>query len=141
MLKRVPLKADCFAPGASAPSVQVARGRTSFCRALCLTVLLIIVGRPVESSAQPQDVVDRQPDSAAASSAGDRGSPDSGATAADKVAAHGPAMSDKTTPDKAGSDKSILDLDIDQLGKVPAKVPTAFDTEVTTVTANKSSVG
>jgi iron complex outermembrane receptor protein len=141
MLKRVPLKADCFAPDASAPSVQIAEGRTSFCRALCLTVLLIIVGRPVGSSAQPQDVVDRQPDSAAANSAGDRGSPDSGATAADKLAAHGPAMSDKTTPDKAGSDKSILDLDIDQLGKVPAKVPTAFDTEVTTVTANKSSVG
>ncbi|HUE15720.1 MAG TPA: Plug domain-containing protein, partial [Planctomycetaceae bacterium] len=56
-------------------------------------------------------------------------------------AAADPAMSDKTPPDKAGSDKSILDLDIDQLGKVQAKVPTAFDTEVTTVTANKSSIG
>jgi iron complex outermembrane receptor protein len=44
-------------------------------------------------------------------------------------------------PQKAATDKSILDLDIDQLGKVQAKVPTAFDTEVTTVTATKSSVG
>jgi iron complex outermembrane receptor protein len=44
-------------------------------------------------------------------------------------------------PQKAPADKSILDLDIDQLGKVQAKVPTAFDTEVTTVTATKSSVG
>jgi iron complex outermembrane receptor protein len=63
------------------------------------------------------------------------------AAGGDKGVAPDPAMSDKTTPDKAGSDKSILDLDIDQLGKVQAKVPTAFDTEVTTVTANKSSVG
>jgi iron complex outermembrane receptor protein len=44
-------------------------------------------------------------------------------------------------PQKATTDKSILDLDIDQLGKVQTKVPTAFDTEVTTVTATKSSVG
>jgi iron complex outermembrane receptor protein len=121
--------------------MQVARGRTSFWRAFCLTVLLIIVGCPLRSPAQQQDVVDREPDSAAVSSAVDRGSPDAGAAAADKVAAPNPAMSDKTGPDKAGSDKSILDLDIDQLGKVQAKVPTAFDTEVTTVTANKSSVG
>ena len=48
-----------------------------------------------------------------------------------------------SSPEKAATDKdkSILDLDIDQLGKVQAKVPTAFDTEVTTVTANKSSIG
>jgi iron complex outermembrane recepter protein len=65
----------------------------------------------------------------------------SGAAAADKGATPNPSMTDKTAPDKAGSDKSILDLDIDQLGKVQAKVPTAFDTEVTTVTANKSSIG
>jgi iron complex outermembrane receptor protein len=63
------------------------------------------------------------------------------AAGADKGAASDPATSDKTGPDKAAADKSILDLDIDQLGSVPAKVPTAFDTEVTTVTANKSSVG
>jgi iron complex outermembrane recepter protein len=44
-------------------------------------------------------------------------------------------------PQKMATDKSILDLDIDQLGKVQAKVPTAFDTEVTTVTATKSSIG
>lgn len=43
--------------------------------------------------------------------------------------------------DKGAGTSSILDLDIDQLGKVQAKVPTAFDTVVTTVTANKSSVG
>lgn len=35
----------------------------------------------------------------------------------------------------------ILDLDIDQLGQVQAKVATAFDAEVTSVTANKSSIG
>jgi len=46
-----------------------------------------------------------------------------------------------TDPQKAAPDKSILDLDIDQLGKVQAKVPTAFDQEVTTVTATKSSIG
>jgi iron complex outermembrane receptor protein len=80
--------------------------------------------------------------------AGDTGQPGgakeastaSGATDTEKRTGD-PAMSDKTAADKAGPDKNILDLDIDQLGKVQAKVPTAFDTEVTTVTANKSSVG
>ncbi|MDB5391094.1 MAG: ligand-gated TonB-dependent outer rane channel [Planctomycetaceae bacterium] len=45
------------------------------------------------------------------------------------------------TPDKAAAPLDILDLDIEQLGKVQAKVATAFDVEVTSVTANKSSVG
>jgi iron complex outermembrane receptor protein len=140
ILKRVPLKAECFAPDAPAPAL-IARYGTSLCRALCFTVLLIIVGRPVGSSAQQQDVVDRQLEPAAANSVADSGAKDSGAAAANKGATPDPAMSDKTGSDKAGPDKSILDLDIDQLGKIPAKVPTAFDTEVTTVTANKSSVG
>ena len=64
-----------------------------------------------------------------------------GTTASDKGTAGGPAMSDKAVSKQADAGSNILDLDIDQLGKVPAKVPTAFDTEVTTVTANKSSVG
>ncbi|MDB5337768.1 MAG: TonB-dependent receptor, Outer rane receptor for ferrienterochelin and colicin, partial [Planctomycetaceae bacterium] len=45
------------------------------------------------------------------------------------------------TPDKATGAGDILDLDIEQLGKVQAKVATAFDAEVTSVTANKSSIG
>jgi iron complex outermembrane recepter protein len=65
----------------------------------------------------------------------------SGATVADQGAAADPALSDKTGSKPAATGSNILDLDIDQLGKVPTKVPTAFDTEVTTVTANKSSVG
>jgi iron complex outermembrane receptor protein len=65
----------------------------------------------------------------------------SAATPADQGATPDPATSDKTGSKPAGTGSNILDLDIDQLGKVPAKVPTAFDTEVTTVTANKSSVG
>jgi iron complex outermembrane receptor protein len=139
ILERVPLKGECFATGAPALAA-IARG-TSFCRALCLTVLLVIVGLPLRSLAQQQDVVDRKQEAAVASSPGDPGSPDSSATDADKGATPDPALADKTGPEKVGSDKSILDLDVDQLGKVPAKVPTAFDTEVTTVTANKSSVG
>jgi hypothetical protein len=59
------LKAECFARGAPAPAV-IARGGTSFCRALCLTVLLIIVGCPLRSPAQQQDVIDREPEIKAA---------------------------------------------------------------------------
>jgi iron complex outermembrane receptor protein len=135
------LKAECAAPRAAGASVNTARGRPSFWRALCLTLLLVMMGRPLESPAQQQDVIDRKPEPAAASFVGDSGSPNSGAAAADKGPAPDPAMSDKTGSNKAGSDKSILDLDIDQLGKVQAKVPTAFDAEVTSVTANKSSIG
>jgi iron complex outermembrane receptor protein len=76
--------------------------------------------------------------------AGDTGQPAGAKEASDATDAEkrtgDPAMSDKTA-DRAGSAKSILDLDIDQLGKVAAKVPTAFDAEVTTVTANKSTIG
>jgi hypothetical protein len=64
-LKRVPLKAECFARGAPAPAV-IARGGTSFWRAFCLTVLLISVGRPLKSLAQQQDVIDREPEIKAA---------------------------------------------------------------------------
>jgi iron complex outermembrane recepter protein len=72
--------------------------------------------------------------------------PSATAATADFAAGTAPAGSkgtDASSPEKAATDKdkSILDLDIDQLGKVQAKVPTAFDTEVTTVTANKSSIG
>jgi outer membrane receptor protein involved in Fe transport len=123
-LKRVPLQTECLAPCAAGASVKIAGSRTSFRRALCLTVLLIISasgeGRSEDAKGEPTA---------------------SGATAADKGAAGDPAMSDKTGSKQAGSGSNILDLDIDQLGKVQAKVPTAFDTEVTTVTANKSSVG
>jgi hypothetical protein len=87
----VPLKAECFASGAAGPSVDIARGRTSFWRVLSLTVLLIIVGRPLESPAQQPDVIDREPEikaaylynfgryvewPAAARSVGDSGPPD-----------------------------------------------------------------
>jgi len=65
----------------------------------------------------------------------------SGTAVANPGAAGDSAMSAKTDSKQAAGGSNILDLDIDQLGKVPAKVPTAFDTEVTTVTANKSSVG
>lgn len=44
-------------------------------------------------------------------------------------------------PDKPSGAGDILDLDIEQLGQVQAKVATAFDAEVTSVTANKSSIG
>jgi iron complex outermembrane receptor protein len=44
-------------------------------------------------------------------------------------------------PDKGPAGASILDLDIEQLGKVQAKVPTAFDAVVTSVTSNKSTIG
>ena len=63
--KRVLLKAECFASGAPAPAVS-ARSGASFCRTLCLAVLLIIVGRPLVSSAQQQDVIDREPEIKAA---------------------------------------------------------------------------
>jgi hypothetical protein len=58
------LKAECFASRATALAV-IARG-TSFCRALCLTVLLIIVGRPLVSWAQQPEVIDREPEIKAA---------------------------------------------------------------------------
>lgn len=58
----------------------------------------------------------------------------------------GEAPEQATPPETAEPGKSpetgnILEMDIEQLGKVPAKVPTAFETEVTSVTAHKSSVG
>ena len=48
---------------------------------------------------------------------------------------------DVAAPDKGAAGSSILDLDIEQLGKVQAKVPTAFDAVVTSVTSNKSTIG
>jgi hypothetical protein len=44
----------------------MARGRTSIWRALCLTVLLLVMGRSLESPAQQQDVIDREPEIKAA---------------------------------------------------------------------------
>src|SRR5260221_4721947 len=52
-----------------------------------------------------------------------------------------PTIAEPANPGKTPAGADILDLDIDQLGKVQAKVPTAFDAEVTSVTAHKSSVG
>ena len=90
-LKRVPLKVECFAPRAAGASVKIAGSRTSFWRAFCLTVFLIIVELPFGSPAQQQDVIDREPEikaaylynfgryvewPAAARSVGDSGSPD-----------------------------------------------------------------
>jgi iron complex outermembrane recepter protein len=130
ILERAPSTAECFAPGGP---------RTSFWRAFCVTVLLSIMRWPLKSPAQQQNVIDDKPADIVASF--DSGPPDSSAAATNKGVTPDPPMSDKTITDKTGSDKSILDLDIDQLGKVQAKVPTAFDTEVTTVTANRSSLG
>jgi hypothetical protein len=59
-------KAECAAPRAAGASGDMARGRTSFRRALCLTVLLVVMGRSLESSAQQQDVIDREPELKAA---------------------------------------------------------------------------
>jgi len=60
------LKAECAAPRAAGASVDMARGRTSFWRALCLTVLLVVMGHSLESPAQQQDVIDREPEIKAA---------------------------------------------------------------------------
>jgi hypothetical protein len=60
------LKAECVAPRAAGASVNTTRGRTSFWRALCLTLLLVMMGRPLESPAQQQDVIDREPEIKAA---------------------------------------------------------------------------
>jgi hypothetical protein len=90
-LRRVPSKAECFAPDAGAPTVDISGVGTLFARAFCLTVLLISVGHPLRSSAQQQDVIDREPEikaaylynfgryvewPASARSVGDSGSPD-----------------------------------------------------------------
>ncbi len=122
--KRLLLKADCFARRAAGASVSIARGRASFCRAICLAVLSIAV---TGGEARSQDPTTPPP------------AP--GAAVADQGATANPGLSAKTDSKQAAGGSNILDLDIDQLGKVPAKVPTAFDTEVTTVTANKSSIG
>jgi iron complex outermembrane receptor protein len=51
------------------------------------------------------------------------------------------AETPKDAGDTAAGGSSILDLDIEQLGQIPAKIPTSFDVEVTTVTATESTVG
>ena len=66
---------------------------------------------------------------------------DRAADAKDEPETPDDAATEQGTGDKATGGPSILDLDIEQLVQVPAKIPTSFDVEVTTVTAHESTVG
>ena len=108
---------------------------------LKLTLLAVAVAIAPRLTAQDRQPPPRQEGQTARDDASND-SPDTkgDADAAGKSAAD-LADTDKSAAGKGATGNDILDLDIEQLGKVQAKVPTAFDAEVTTVTANKSTVG